>query len=240
MGIIKGLWIAFFVASFSLLQTSRAPADQVVAAVGEWSPYVGESLVGYGSEAQKIRTLYRAAGVEVEFVFLPWRRSFELTRYGAYALTFPWETSSQREREFLVPSRPLFESRLVYIYNQKYFPEGLSINSVRMLQAMDLKVVGINGYKTITDLRTQNVSMHVVNTSLNAWRMLNAGRVDIHIDDESVAFAETSNFFGVAFEDRYGIAGVYKSSDIFPLFSRQHSMGDRLLQIWERTNQVTQ
>ena len=51
--------------------------NRVVIANGEWNPYFSENLRYYGVVSRIVKEAFESEGIEVEYVFRPWKRGME-------------------------------------------------------------------------------------------------------------------------------------------------------------------
>ena len=58
-----------------LLTSYLAVAEKITLANGEWAPYLSENLKHYGYISRIVKEAFEEEGYEVEYVFLPWKRS---------------------------------------------------------------------------------------------------------------------------------------------------------------------
>lgn len=63
----------YILTSFSSVAEER---DVVRLTNGEWPPYLSEKLPHYGAASHIVVEAFQAVGVDVEYVFLPWSRSY--------------------------------------------------------------------------------------------------------------------------------------------------------------------
>ena len=73
----------------------------VTIALGEWPPFIGETLSGFGAISRIVTSSFENQGYQVSVGFFPWKRSFELTRMGDWDVTAVWVRSPERERAFV-------------------------------------------------------------------------------------------------------------------------------------------
>lgn len=74
-----------------------AVAEQVTAKIriasGEWEPFYSESLPHYGLDSQVVSESFALVGVEVEYGFFPWPRSFKYSEDNVWDATIGWPIS---------------------------------------------------------------------------------------------------------------------------------------------------
>ena len=52
-------------------------AEKITLANGEWAPYLSKGLKHSGYMSHIVSEAFAEEGIEVEYVFLPWKRGFE-------------------------------------------------------------------------------------------------------------------------------------------------------------------
>ena len=83
-------------------------------AVGEWPPYISESLPNQGFLCEVVRQAFAEEGLDVSFHFYSWAEAYRLTLEGRYVVTMPWFRSREREQLFyLSASLGHFTTRLM-------------------------------------------------------------------------------------------------------------------------------
>lgn len=83
-----------------LVSFGLARAETVRIAVGEWPPYISESLPQQGFLCQVVREAFAAEGLDVSFHFYSWAEAYKRTLDGRYVVTMPWFRSREREQAF--------------------------------------------------------------------------------------------------------------------------------------------
>lgn len=88
-------------------QGEEAANRDVLLASGEWPPYAGPSLPGYGCDSRVITESFALAGIHVQYTFLPWARGLLLSRNGLVDGTFEWENTEEQRKNHFVSSEPV-------------------------------------------------------------------------------------------------------------------------------------
>ena len=83
----------------------------------EWPPFTSHQLTDDGYISRRVTDAFAISGVQVRYVFLPWKRALEETRDGRFAGTLVWAHTEDRDRDFLY-SDPILVSRYVLFYNR--------------------------------------------------------------------------------------------------------------------------
>lgn len=209
-------------------------AEPVTIAAGEWKPFISEDLPGYGPHAKRVSEVFKQAGIEIEYVFVPWTRSYNLTRSGRYAATFSWFKSEDRLREVLYPDVPIDLRQSAVYYNKSRFPDGLDITSLDEMIDSGLRIVGVRSYWYSEPLTKADVLYHETSESSVAWRLLDAGRADLYIEDIAVAEAEIVSEFGEGALSRFASAGIIREAPMYILFTDADPVGRELRDAWDR------
>ena len=104
-----------------LLPTSLVAQDKIRITNGEWPPYLSQKLPHYGYASHLVKEAFSAVGVEVEYGFFPWRRSFEYARNGKdftdeeiWHGTIVWVYTEERAKEFLYTDVAITETEMLF------------------------------------------------------------------------------------------------------------------------------
>ena len=107
----KWAWLALFCC---WANCAAVRAETVRIAVGEWPPYISESLPNQGFLCEVVRQAFAEEGLDVSFHFYSWAEAYQLTLEGRYVVTMPWFRSREREQLFyLSASLGHFTTRLM-------------------------------------------------------------------------------------------------------------------------------
>lgn len=96
-----------------------AAEREVKVTIGEWTPFIGSGLPGYGPVAQLVAEAFAEVDVAVAYGFYPWKRSYLLAKQGRWHATAVWGKTPQREQDFHY-SNALFSDQLVLISRQSW------------------------------------------------------------------------------------------------------------------------
>lgn len=229
-GSLKSWCVALFV-----LFPLPAHSDTFVFAIGEWPPFISKEAPDLGLHTRKVTQVFQSAGHKLEFEFLPWRRSLEMTKRGSLAATFSWSYVEERTKEFLYPETPIDRVNDVYFYRKDRFPGGLEALSFDQLKERKLTVVGIEDYWYQAPLEATSVTFQSVATEDQAWTMLKHGRADIYIENDIVGMVHSQELLG-ADAAQITMSEPIRTVPLYILFSRVHPDGRRMLKIWEESS----
>ena len=90
-------------------------AQPVVLVTNEYMPYVNTSSKEQGFIAEVVVAAFKAAGVETQIEFRPWRRCAMLVEDGDVFGAFPYAVTEKR-KAFAWFSDPVWECRNVFFY----------------------------------------------------------------------------------------------------------------------------
>lgn len=213
--------------------STLAKAETFTFGIGDWPPFISETAPGFGPHAEKVARAFRKAGHEIRLEFLPWRRSFEMSRHGTIPATFSWAFTKERTRDFLYPALPIDQARDVYFYRKDRFPDGLSPLSFEDLSESGLTVVGVSDYWYDAPLAEAGVSLQRVATEEQAWSMLLHGRADLYIENDAVGKAHSRNFLGTQAAEIANSRPI-RIVPLYILFSKHNPDARRMMEIWDR------
>ncbi|MGB1238877.1 MAG: substrate-binding periplasmic protein [Pseudomonadales bacterium] len=94
----------------------RAETAQVTVCSGEWAPFTSAHLPAYGYSSDVVTQAFARVGVEVQYKFFPWKRSFALAKMGRECdalIGYVW--LSKRERDFIY-SAPIMTQPYVFFH----------------------------------------------------------------------------------------------------------------------------
>ncbi|MDG3086521.1 transporter substrate-binding domain-containing protein [Vibrio hannami] len=99
-------WVVVWI--FSVLLSLPLQANQTIRLTnGEWPPYLSENLSHYGYASHLVSEAFASVGVDVEYGFFPWKRSFQYAKDGASSFgeiwhgTIVWIYNDERAKNFI-------------------------------------------------------------------------------------------------------------------------------------------
>jgi len=230
---VTKLFIGTMLLGAGTVASGSARSDTFTFAIGEWPPFISETAPDHGLHAKKVADAFRSAGHAVDFRFLPWRRSLELTKSGSLPATFSWSHVEARTKDYIYPSEPVDRLRDVYFFRKDRFPDGLGALNFEELKNRQLTVVGITDYWYQAPLREAGVAFEAVATEEQAWTMLLYGRADVYIENDIVGRVHSRALL----KDRSALIGSsapFRTVPLYILFSKTHPDGARMAEIWDR------
>lgn len=165
------------------LSIAAPRADDVLrVAADRWPPYADNRLPGGGVAVHLVRTALARAGYASEYVEAPWARVLHGVRGGEYDLVVDAWYSTEREAfgEF---SQPYLTNRVRLLKRR-----GSPITFARLADLYAYRIAVVRGYSYSPEFDDDAQLQRVPVVSFaNAALMLQAGRVDLALEDEITA-----------------------------------------------------
>lgn len=92
----------------------------ITIANGEWTPYFSEELKYYGVVSRIVKDAFALEGVEVEFVFMPWKRGMEDSKNGELHGTQGWGKTEERMIDFYYSAEPIMLTQTAIFHRKDY------------------------------------------------------------------------------------------------------------------------
>ena len=170
------------------LLAAMASAEKITLANGDWAPYMSKDLKMHGYMSHIVKEAFASEGIEVNYVFLPWKRGFEDAKAGKYQGSLIWGFNEERAKDFLF-SEPVAQlgTSLFHLKSKSFdwsAPEDLK----------NYKIGGVVGYAYgVEDLESKGVVKILRISSAEAnYRKLSSGRIDIVLEDTEVGHGMVS------------------------------------------------
>jgi len=111
--IIAVIWII-------LLPCSQTMAiERVRLTNGEWAPYLSERLPHGGAASHIVKEAFAAVGIETQYGFFPWKRSYKLARDGKWDGTLVWVRTPDRAEDFYYTDVVIAEVEYLFHLKEK-------------------------------------------------------------------------------------------------------------------------
>ena len=104
-------WILILGCGVAAAQTSKT----IRLTNGEWQPYLSKDTPHQGFASHIVIEAFALVGVEVDYGFFPWKRSFKLAKEGTWDGSVVWVDSDERREHFLY-SDPVVPSKFVFFH----------------------------------------------------------------------------------------------------------------------------
>lgn len=168
-------------AAIALLTTSaelRAETRSLTIATGDYAPFTGRDIAGDGIVNQTVRQIAARAGFDVEFAYMPWKRTLEMTRRGEFDGTSYWYYDAGRESDFFHVG-PVIEDEQVF-----FAIAGSDIADFQTLEELSgLRIGVVTGYTYSPEFwnlaESGVLTVSEAQTDEANLRKLLAGRIDV-------------------------------------------------------------
>ncbi len=203
-------------------------ADPVTVKVitGEWEPYTGEKMQGYGVANEVVSYAFLEAGVEPAFTFMPWARIAKMIESGEAVCSTLWYSTEERENWALF-SDPVYTSESPFFYMKEKMGnwDFASLEDVK-----GLRVGGIQGYYYDEMYKEAGVKADY-STSLDSLvKKLYMDRIDIFSDDKLVGWHMIKKLYPNEMHKFDSSITSLKDGTMHLMFSKAHPDSEELLQ----------
>lgn len=169
---------------FLLGASFGAKSEEVIRLTsGEWTPYLSENLKQYGFISHIVTEAFALEGIKVEYIFLPWKRSYQDALLGEYDGSVIWSRNPERENDFYF-SDVVFEGQSVFFHLKEYAFDWNSRDDL-----VGEHVGGTLGYKyALLEALEKNdkIKLYRVATDKQSFSMLLHKRIQIlQLDKEA-------------------------------------------------------
>lgn len=177
-----------------LLTCLPAAAESVVRiGTGDWVPYVDQQRADGGALSRLVKSIFNAAGYQVEFVYYPWDRNLLMLEQGSLDAVMPYTCTPARQRVG-VCSEPVVKGEIVLFQRRD---RQLDWRRVEDLQAFRIATTLGYSYGPQFDAAQQSGVLKVQQSGKEdtGFRLLELGRVDFHPQDRAVGYAMLHRLF---------------------------------------------
>jgi|GEM_PF-2757811 len=158
---------------------------QVVSLVAtNYAPYYFADLTNQGFVDEIISQAFALADIESKVNYYPWKRSFELAKFGVTQGIFTISKSSEREEIFLF-SEPIIDINIRLL--TKKSNSALPSKYVNIDSLLPLVLANNKEYKLPESLENEKLNFISTIDDETAIRVLLSNRVDLVVIDEDVA-----------------------------------------------------
>ncbi len=146
----------------------------VTLAVGEWVPYTSCSNSDCKIAEHIVKEAFKLEGIDVEIVYYPWKRCYEMTKSGECDGTFPWYSNDERETLFYVNRENLLTSKEVFFHRKDLDFEWESLDDLK-----NYNIGGTLGYSHVDFLEKNGIAVDIVNDDITNFKKVLGERIQI-------------------------------------------------------------
>lgn len=167
--------------------------DKIRIAIGEWDPYMSEKLQHYGLASHIVKEAFALEGVEVEYGFFPWARSYSIAKKGEWDGTAIWGDKGDRAEDFFYSDK-IVDINPVYFHLKSY---PFDWNSIEDLQGLEIGAsIGYDYGEAFQHAeRFGMIQVQRVVKDSQSLRKLLDGRIKIFPIDKEVGYALIQKLF---------------------------------------------
>ncbi len=166
---------------------SLAEGKTLKISTGEYPPWTGEALPEQGYVNHIVREAFAAVGIQVEFIYMPWKRAFEEAKKGKVDATSYWFNNSERSASMLL-SEPLIQNRTVFFQRMEDPP----IEWKTLDDLADYRISATVGFSYteafLKAIAERQLNATLVPSDVQNIKMLMSGRVELIATDEMSGF----------------------------------------------------
>lgn len=160
--------------------------DTIRLTTGHWPPYFGREFKHGGVGTRIVTEAFALEGIQVEYVYLPWKRGLDMAMEGAYAGAVGWRRTPERARVFE------FTDPLIEVTEYFFHRLGESFDWVTLDDIGSLRVGVTNGYTSADMIRPVveqgSGELDVASSDESGFRKLVQGRIDLFPCGEEVGY----------------------------------------------------
>ena len=176
---------------FLTLTFSNVCANETIElAIGEWAPYTSEKDTNGKLAEALVTEAFKLENIDVVYKYFPWKRSFEGTKKGNYAGTFPWYGTDERKSDFYLVKEPVITAKTVFFHMKDVDFKWDTYEDLKKY-----KVGGTLGYSDTTLLQKNGINVDVAPNEKSNYKKLLAGRIDIVPSTMIVGYNIINNMF---------------------------------------------
>jgi polar amino acid transport system substrate-binding protein len=161
-------------------------AETITMTNGEWAPYMSQKLKHDGFVSDLVVQAFKKEGVDVKWVFLPWKRAFEEAKSGKYAGSAIWGKTDERAKDFL------FTKGVVTLKNVFFIKKGSNFSWNTIDDLKNKKLGGIIGYAYGGGIdkaeKAGIIKINRIGNNAGNYKKLVAGRLDAVLDAVQVGY----------------------------------------------------
>jgi len=177
-----------FVITFFLIPLffsfAQAKEQTIKIGVGEWAPYLSKDLKHKGIAGRIITEIFAKEGIQVTFKFYPWKRAFEMAKFGKIDGTAVWLKKPEREKIFYYTDAVIEEKHVFFHLKKKPF----EWNKISDLKNMHLGgLVGFSyGKELDTAIEMKKLLIDRTITDTQNFKKLLNGRIELYPQEVNV------------------------------------------------------
>jgi len=146
----------------------------------DWPPFASNDAERPGFFLEVVREAFEISGFQVDFEYAPWARCKSAVEHGECFASLPFAKTASRE-SFAIFSRPVFMTRNPVLFNKNRMPDYdyMGIDSLGKYS-----LGGLLGWFYLKEWEKRGYKYSILKDQYTAFKMIDAGRVDLFVFDE--------------------------------------------------------
>ncbi len=207
-----------------LIPSSVLANETVRFAIGEWAPYTSAT---YGRENLLefvVTESFKIEGINVEYKYFPWKRSYSLVENADFDGTFPWAMTEEHMKKFYMNKVSLITDDGVFFHLKSLPFDWETLDDLKKYS------VGVTiGYKEEKIYKDNGITAQAVPTEDLNFKKILAGRIDTYQTSKIVGYSTINKIFTIEDADKF--THHHKpavKNEFYILFSKKTSNGRKL------------
>ena len=174
-----------------VLTSSTVFANETIElAIGDWPPYTSET-----DEKDKLIEIivteaFKTEGIDVNYSYYPWKRSYYYVQEGKSDGTFPWNKTEKREKEFNIHKIGIIKDEGVFFHLKNTKFDWNTFEDLKKYR------VGVTvGYKAEEIYKEKGIEAQSVATEDLNFKKILKGRIDIYETSKIVGYNLINKLF---------------------------------------------
>jgi len=172
------------------IETPAKPVNKSIVRLtnGDWIPYTGSDLTGYGCDSRVVAEVFSRIGYTVEYGFFPWARGFRLAETGEWDGMIEWADTAEARNAFHVSQYPISKQEYVFFHRKDHAFQWQTLDDLAG------KEIGITtGYlysdNFLNVINDKKYHFQEASTDEANFEKLLAGRIEIFPMERNVGLA---------------------------------------------------
>lgn len=202
--------------------------EHIRLANGEWPPYFSNKMKYGGVGSRIIKEAFRLKGIQVIYIFYPWKQNMEITRQGRVDGAVGWNRSKEREKLFLYSDAVIHGTHSFFYIKNKPF----HWNTLDDLKEMVIGgTVGYNyGEEFQKAEKIGQIRIIRNETDIQNLASLLQGKINLFIVNPDVGFYLIQQYFRPEERKKFAChSKPLRTSTNHVIFPKQNSNSERLL-----------
>jgi len=214
----------------SLFSSLFLYAGKVKFANGEWEPYFSKDAKGGGFVTKIVTEAFKIVGVDVEYVWYPWKRGLFEAKKGNLDGSLGWAKTEERKNDFYYSEEPILINRNVFVFRKDKYFEWSTLKDFK-----NHMIGGTLGYRYSDEFKraeeSKEIKVERVKSDLLNLKKLLAGRITAFACNQNVAMALIKR----EFSKKDGVKFVFSTKAIkinsaYLLISKKSENGKKLIE----------